>query len=131
MPRYVQSYFCDNFIYAIIIIMTMLSVVSQLHPWTNEGRSVNKVVSQTFCYTSYPTSSYKAAPKQTNRYLEQVTFITYCIWLATNKTTNKLKSNTHINLACASKYDIEQEDNYDYNKHLTILTVKMMSHPVI
>ena len=95
MPHYVQSCFCNNFIYAIIIIMIMLSVVSQLHPWTNEGRSVNKVVSQTFCYTSYLTSSYEAAPKQTIQHLKQVTFTIYCIWLATIKT----KNNTHINLA--------------------------------
>ena len=88
---------------------------------------MNKVVSQTFYYNSYPTSSYKAAPKQTNRYLKQVTFIIYCIWLATNKT----KNNTHINSALADKYDIEEEDNYGYNKLLTDLTFKMISYIVI
>ena len=80
MPHYVQNCFCNNFIYAIIIIiMTILSIVLQLHLRTNEGCSMNKVVSQTFYYTSYPTGSYKAAPKQTNQYLKQVTFIIYCI----------------------------------------------------
>ena len=51
MLLYVQSYFCDNFIYAIIIIiMTILSIVLQLRLRINEGRSMNKIVSQTFCY---------------------------------------------------------------------------------
>ena len=107
--------------------MAMLSIVSQLHPWTNEDRNMNKVVSQTFCYTSYLTSSYKAAPKQTIQHLKQVTFTIYCIWLATNKT----KNNTHINLALTDKYNIEQEHNYGYNKPLTDLTVKMISYIVI
>ena len=86
-------------------------------------------ISQVFCYIPCPKSSYEAAPKQTSRYLKRVTEEIHI--LKPNTTTDKFKSDFHIDSASASRYDIKQEDNYDYAKLRTDLIVEMMGHPVI